>query len=228
MAASVVSTSTPPALEVQGIVKRFRGVDVLRGVQLRIEPGEIVVLYGPNGAGKTTLLRILATLARPNAGTFSVRGLPGDERDRVREHLAFAGHGTQLYDDLNSEENLRFLLGLHGIVPAVAEVQLALEKVGLWRFRFFVVATFSAGMKRRLALARLMLMKPDLLLLDEPYTSLDAAGSDLVNSFLTEFVSGGGAVLLSSHAPERSAGLTHRAVWMHEGRLQGEAPRHVA
>lgn len=227
MESAVQQGSPPPVLQVEGIVKNFRGVAVLKGVDLQVAPGEIVVLYGPNGSGKTTLLRILATLSRPHAGHFKIGGLPGEERDLVRPLFYYSGHGTQLYDDMNPVENLRFFTALYQKQPGVVAIQDVLQKVGLWRFRSFAVATFSAGMKRRLSMARSMLLTPRMLLLDEPYTSLDTAGIKLVNEYVAGFAAAGGSVLLSSHSPDLVATLPHRAVWMQDGKLRPEAPSHV-
>jgi heme exporter protein A len=214
-------------LEAEGLIKRFRGVAVLKGVDLRISAGEIVVLYGPNGSGKTTLLRILATLSRPHAGGFKIDGRSGEDRDLIRPLFSYSGHGTQLYDDMNPIENLHFFTALFQKKPTDVAIRNALEQVGLWRFRTFAVATFSAGMKRRLSLARTMLLTPRLLLLDEPYTSLDSAGIALVNDYVARFAAEGGSVLLSSHSPELVAVLKHRPVWLIDGKLSPEAPAHV-
>jgi heme exporter protein A len=213
-----------PVLVTAGITKNFRGIDVLRGVDLTVTAGECVFLYGPNGAGKTTFLRILATLSRPTNGKFTVCGIDGEERDDVRQLLYYAGHGTQLYEDMVAVENLTFFTALYGLTPTALEIQEALERVGLWRFREFPVGTYSAGMRRRLGLARVTLLRPKLLLLDEPYTSLDVAGIKLVNEVLGEFVARGGAALVVSH---NEGALPHRAVWLAGGRIQPE-PAHVA
>lgn len=214
-----------PVLVTQGITKNFRGIDVLRGVDLTMTAGETVFLYGPNGAGKTTFMRILATLSRPTSGKFSIAGIDGEERDEVRRVMYYAGHGTQLFDDMVAVENLKFFTALYALAPTDLDIQAALERVGLWRFREFPVSTYSAGMKRRLGLARVTLLKPRLLLLDEPYTSLDVNGIKLVNAVLAEFVAAGGAALVVSH---NEGALPHRAVWLSGGRIQAEAPGHVA
>ncbi len=220
--------SAAPMLEAEGIVKRFHGVPVLNGVGLRLHAGETAVLYGPNGAGKTTLLRILATLGRPDTGTLRIDGEDAEERNSVRAKMMYCGHATQLYDDLEPIENLRFFLSLYGRKADEAAMQAVLERVSLWRFRLFQVSTFSAGMRRRLSFARAMLLRPRLLLLDEPYTSLDTAGGDLVNEVIRELNAEGTAVLMSNHSPERVADLPHRRLRLQAGRLLDEDSDHVA
>ena len=225
---TVTASDNPaPLLEAKGLVKRFQGFPVLRGVDLRVEAGEAVVLYGPNGSGKTTLLRILATLSRMDGGTLDIVGESFEERAFVRARMMYCGHGTQLYDDLEPMENLRFFLSLYGKKVTDEDARTVLERVNLWRFRHFIVGNFSAGMKRRLSFARAMLLRPSLLLLDEPYTSLDTAGVDMVNTFLAEHIATGSAVVLSNHAAERVHQLPHRRVRLAAGVLHEEDPHVV-
>lgn len=212
----------PPLLAAKGLAKRFHGIEVLRAVDLCVGPGEIVALYGPNGVGKTTLLRILATLLRPQQGTLAIDGINAfEEKALARQKLLFLGHGTQLYEDLPAEDNLRFFLALRERPQPHTDQALraVLEQVELWKFRKFAVAQYSAGMKRRLSLAKAMLVQPPLLLLDEPYTSLDKAGVSLLNDFLAESAAAGRAVVMVSHSPELLVGLSHRALWLRAGRL---------
>jgi heme exporter protein A len=221
-------TNAGSLLEVAGVTRHYNGVPILRGVDLTVSRGEIVVLYGVNGAGKTTLLRVLATLLHPHKGTLRLNSEDyAEERVLVRKSLMYCGHGTQLYDDMDALENLRFSLALYGESPTGADLEGVLRRVNLWRFRNLPTGQYSAGMKRRLSLGRAMLRRPALLLLDEPYTSLDTAGIDLVNVFIADFAADGGAVVMSSHSKELVAPLNHRTVWLHNGVLQAEAP-HVA
>jgi heme exporter protein A len=221
-------------LEVRGLAKHFQGRPVLKGLDFDVRRGETVVVYGANGAGKTSFLRILATLSRPSHGTLRLAGESYEDRAEVRFHLLYLGHATQLYDDLTPEENLRFFLGLYGRKLTAADLENVLRRVGLWRFRHVQAGRYSAGMKRRLSLARAMLLSPALLLLDEPYTSLDTDGVALVNEFIEAFRQAGGAVVMSSHSPELVAPLTHRAVRLIDGKFKDgnfrpeEVASHVA
>lgn len=206
------------AIELHGIGKRFGSRWVLRGASLHVERGEIVGLLGANGSGKSTLLRIVATLLKPNAGTAHVNG-----RDVVREANAaraqagYLAHAPGLYDDLTARENLRFAADMLGI--SYEAVDGSLERAGIASVADDRVRGFSAGMQRRLALARLLLRRPRVLVLDEPYSNLDADGVDIMNFVVAECVREGGAALMALHelAPARSV-LT-RTVTLVNGRI---------
>ena len=155
------------AIEADAVARRFGARWVLRGVSLRLAPGEVVGLLGANGSGKSTLLRMLATLLRPNAGAARVYGHDVvKEADDVRRHVGFLAHTPGLYDDLSAHENLVFAAAMLGIAPAAIEG--ILQRVGLAAVGRERVRGFSAGMQRRLAIARLLLARPRVLLLDEP------------------------------------------------------------
>src|SRR5690606_16945753 len=187
-----VPTGPVPAVALHGLARRFGRRWVLRGIDLRVEPGEVVALTGRNGSGKTTLLRVCATALRPTRGTGEVFGndLVRDA-DAIRELIGFLGHHPGLYDDLTAAENLVFACRMAGMPASESAVVAALEQVGLAEERKERVRGFSAGMRRRLALARLLLRPPRLLLLDEPYASFDADGILLVNRFASRIAAEG-------------------------------------
>ena len=176
----------------------------LREVDLELAPGESLLFLGPNGAGKTTLLRILATLLRPTSGELRVLGaaLPGDAW-KVRGRIGFLGHEPLLYRDLSGRENLRFHSRLHGIAEEVAEARIAelLAAVGMERRAEQRVAELSAGMRQRLAIARCVLHEPELLLLDEPDSHLDAEGRELARELIGPRE--GRTRVIVTHDPER-------------------------
>jgi heme exporter protein A len=204
----------------QGIARRFGSRWVLKGVDLAVESGEVLVMTGRNGSGKTTLLRIVGTLLRPTRGTVSVFGhdtIRG--ADRIREHVGLLGHNNSLYDDLTAGENLVFSLRMAGRPAPAAVVEGALEQVGLSHVRNERVRGFSAGMRRRVGLARLMLRPPRLLLLDEPYASFDQDGIDVVNQFALKTAAEGGIVLLTTHDMVRAVEVMSRRVHVADGRL---------
>lgn len=164
------------AVEVRGLVKRFGGVEAVRGIDLDVAPGETFGFLGPNGAGKSTTINMLCTLSTPTAGSARVAGHDVvRERDQVRRNigLVFQDQTLDLY--LTAEQNLRFHAELYGVPRAVLGDRLrqVLEMVGLWDRRGSRVQTFSGGMRRRLEIARGLLHSPRVLFLDEPTVGLD-------------------------------------------------------
>ncbi|MEO8579355.1 MAG: heme ABC exporter ATP-binding protein CcmA [Gemmatimonadales bacterium] len=208
------------AIHADTIGKRFGTRWVLRGVSLEVGRGEAVGLLGSNGSGKSTVLRVLGTLLIPNAGSASVNGLDiVRDAERVRGHVGYLAHTPGLYDDLTARENLRFAADMLGL-PYTA-VDTSLERVGLARVAGDRVRGFSAGMQRRLALARLIMRNPSVLLLDEPYSNLDADGVELMNSIIAGVVRSGGAALVALHelAPAK---VLDRTVTLVDGRIEAE------
>ena len=186
-------------------------------VDLSVERGELVVLRGANGAGKSTLLRIVATAISPTYGGGSVLGFElVREREAIRRRSELVGHRTRLYEDLTAEENLRFVCAMHqadrnAIGPA-------LERVGLLDAGRERVRGFSQGMRQRVALGRVLVRRPEILLLDEPYSGLDEGAKDLVDAVIADNVAHGGTVLLATHDSTRGASAT-RTLRMEQGRL---------
>ena len=204
-----------------GIGKSYGHFQVLHDVNLTIAEGECFALFGPNGAGKTTLLNILATLQRPSTGYYEMLGLHGlKAKDAIRANLMFLAHGTHLYDELNAKENVAFALALRGQRPTDLEVKRALDRVAIGAFADMKVRYYSAGMKKRLALAKAMLAKPRILLLDEPFTALDAAGTDILREYVRERLSEKGTVLLSTHDHDKTRPIASRAGILRHGALQ--------
>lgn len=171
-----------------------RGERVLfRGLNLALRSGEIVWVRGANGQGKTSLLRLLAGLARPEAGRIE----SGAGRERV-----YVAHANALKDDLTVAESLMFLSRLHGFETGAQAHDLALRRFGLHSRRAAPVRTLSQGQRRRVALARLCTAPATALwLLDEPFDALDTEGVDALNTLLGEHAARGGSVLLTSHVP---------------------------
>lgn len=226
MAFQETLVAVPPAIEVEELTKQFGLLSVLRGVNLRVETGERLVLFGPNGAGKTTLIRILATLARPSGGRVRVLGWDvGAEADAVRGAMALVAHGHHLYDDLTARENLAFSARMEGRDGDASALERALKEVGLEAFADAKVRTFSAGMKRRAALARLFLRRPRLVLLDEPYTGLDPDGAAVLDRFLEDHRGRGGTALISTHDHEHGYRIGDRVAILGGGRIEWQARR---
>lgn len=196
----------PPAVVTTDLARLFAGSPALAGVSLRIDAGRTVALLGANGAGKTTLLRLLATAIRPSYGRAEVDGFDlGHHADLVRQRVAYLSHATGLYDDLTARENLEFAATMLGTPDGRDRVSRALVDVGLEARADDRARQLSAGMRRRLALGRVLLGGPSLVLLDEPLAALDEGGMDLVEALLEAWHAAGVTVIVASHATERLA-----------------------
>jgi heme exporter protein A len=212
-------------VEISDLTRSFGPHIALDGVTLSVEAGEFVTLVGPNGAGKTTLLRILATLLRPTSGTIRIAGLdPARDGAEVRRRIGFLSHRTLLYDDLTAEQNLRFYARLYGLPDAPSRIDELLERVGLAHRRHDLVRTFSRGMQQRLAVARAVLHRPSVLLLDEPYTGLDPQAAEALSALLAGLAGEGCTILLTTHDLERGLAVGRRIVVLSRGKVVYDAP----
>ncbi len=172
---------------------------VLRGVSFDAAAGQCVLLTGRNGAGKTTLLRAIAGLLDPEEGQVSWRGAPARQvRDDFHSELAYLGHEPPLKGDLTGRENLAFSVGIRRKVES-AEIEAALKRTGAHGFSDRAVRTLSAGQRRRIALAGVLLAQAALWLLDEPTTNLDADGQQLVSDLVAEQLARNGVVVAAIH-----------------------------
>ena len=205
-----------PVVDLRGAVALLGNFPALAGVDLTVEPSEIVLVRGPNGAGKTTLLRLCAGLVRPEAGSVEVLGLDlVHERRSVRWRVALLGHTTGLYDDLTVMQNVHFWARAAGLSAkeATDRVGVAMVRLGVAERLFGQpVHTLSAGQRRRASLAALVVRRPELWLLDEPHAGLDQAGRDVVDVLIGDAVASGATVLVSSHELDRVAVLGPRVV----------------
>jgi heme exporter protein A len=174
--------------------KRYGEKRVLRGIDLELPRGGFLVVTGPNGAGKTTLLRICAGLAQPTQGTI--------ERDVARGQVGFLGHDPLVYRELTALENLALYGRLYRVAERRERIGMLLERFGLWDARHDRVAAYSRGMTQRLALCRVLLHQPELLVFDEPYSAHDEAGPELLDAQLSE-LRGEKTFLLATHDPAR-------------------------
>jgi heme exporter protein A len=193
-----------PAISVAGLRRDYGDRPALDGVGLELAAGASLVVLGPNGAGKTTLLRILATLLRPSGGEVQVLGcsLP-DEAWKLRGRIGYLGHEPLLYRDLSGRENLLFGARLYGIERDAAEARIEelLRAVAMERRADERVAELSAGMRQRISICRCVLHQPELLLLDEPDSNLDAEGRELARGLIGP--APGRTRVVVTHDPER-------------------------
>jgi len=210
-----------PGVVLRGVWKTYGAAVALRDVTLTAAPGRILALLGPNGAGKSTALRIAAGVTRPTRGTVQVGG--ADPRPNgIRRAIGFAGHHTFLYGALTVEENLKFYADLYAISPAT--VTAALERFGLDGARRRRVQELSRGLAQRVNLARALLHEPRIVLLDEPFTGLDAAFADDLTAALVRLRQAGRALMIATHEWDATRGLADDAAVLLRGRLVLRAP----
>jgi heme exporter protein A len=172
---------------------------VLQGVSAHVGPRELLHISGPNGTGKTTLLRVVSGLLRPEQGSVAWRGQSiTTSRTEYQAALAYASHEPALKSDLTAIENLRFAVGLKRRITA-QELHVALDRTGVGACADLPARVLSAGQRRRVAMARVLAMCASVWLLDEPYTNLDASGTDLMSGLLQAHVDGGGLALVVAH-----------------------------
>ena len=218
---------TPSSLlvDLRGVGVRAGDVPILRGLDLAVPAGEAVGIYGANGSGKTTLLRVVATLQRVAAGTGTVLGTPLDSPtpEVARRRIGYIGHLPQLYPGLTLEENTAFVARVTG--AALARVGKVLDAVGLGAVRHRRAEQCSHGMQRRAEFARVLLLRPDLLLLDEAHAGLDRAAADLVGALVDGVRRRGGGAILVSHESGRIDPLVDRGYDLDDGAL---SPRREA
>lgn len=209
----------------RGLVHAYGERRAVDGVDLDLAPGERVALAGPNGAGKSTLLRVVATLLRPQAGTLALMGeqIPDGTR-AARQAIGYLAHDPLVYLDLTARQNLELYGDLYGVDDRDARIDDLLDRVGLLGRAEDTVRTFSRGMAQRLALARMLLHRPRLLLLDEPHASLDARGAALLDEELLAATSDGRAAVIVTHEVERVARVADRLVVLRAGRVVLDEP----
>lgn len=218
------SVVSPPLVRFADVGFDTSGSVILRGVDLTIQPGDIVGVVGPNGAGKTTLLRLLATLHRPTSGSYSVLGISADTRPEElaspRRSIALIGHYPALWPELTLRENIELVARLRGDPPAGDP----LDTVGLAGVAGWKASRTSLGMQRRVEFARLLTWTPRLLLLDEPHAGLDTATTPLVDEVVGRVADRGGAAVLVSHDPARVTPLVTRSITVTAGTVSEQSP----
>lgn len=216
-------TASLASIALTDVAHRYGRRWAVRGVSITVALGEVVALVGHNGSGKSTLLRIAATAIRATRGSGSVLGCDlVRDATTVRSMIALLSTEPGVYGDLTALENLRFAARMLGVTSDTSALMRTLDRVGLAREGNERARNMSSGMQRRLSIARLLLREPRVLLLDEPYNSLDTEGAALVNALIHETRARSGSVVLVAHDLARADGLPDRTVEMVDGVLKGD------
>ena len=205
-----MTPAAPPLLAAESLAFQRNEEPVFGPLSLHVAAGEALLIHGGNGSGKTTLLRVLAGLLTPSEGDIQVRGQHAT-RESVAQTCALLGHLLGHKGELTAVENLRFAVGLNGQREGT-DITEVLETVGLAGYEDSPARQLSAGQKKRLGLARLLLLPSPLWLMDEPYANLDLEGIALVNRVVEAHINGGGAALITSHGAYATPAVRSRVL----------------
>jgi heme ABC exporter ATP-binding subunit CcmA len=212
------------AVGVDGVWKFYGDYPALRNVSLSAAPGACLALIGRNGAGKTTLLRTIAGFSRPGKGKITIFG-NGPRDTQTRRLMGFIGHGISVYDELSALENLMLFGKLYGVADPKQTALDWLERTGLDRVKDGLVREFSRGMRQRLAVARAFLHGPKVLLLDEPFTSLDDRAIAVLQRLLREALADGRTIVMSTHQLREALELATHVALLNRGQVAFHGPR---
>jgi heme exporter protein A len=212
-----------PIIQVENLARRYGRRWALSDVTFKLREGTVVMVAGRNGSGKSTLFRVLSTAIRPDRGQALVGGFNVlREREDVRKITALLSHYSYLYESLSARENLAVVADHLG--AGRAGLTQILERVNLAHRADDAVSTFSAGMRKRLSFARVLLQQPKVVMLDEPYGQLDPEGFVLVDEVVRELKAKGATILMATHQLERGASLADDAVLLDAGRVIWTGP----
>lgn len=213
----------PAIVQLESVSKLYGTFVALRKISLEFQPGRCYVLLGENGAGKSTLLRVIAGLLRPTHGTARVFDAnPAETRDRI----GYMSHAPMLYDELSAIENLRYFAGLYS-ERACLQPDAALRAVGLDPALTRAIGRYSQGMRQRTSLARVLLPQPDLLLLDEPFSNMDAASAHQMLALLENQRTQGKTIILTTHQRELAEPIADFLLTLQAGSVASLIPRQV-
>lgn len=211
---------TVPVISGKQLVKTVGDKMILRGVDIDIAAGEAVTILGPNGAGKSTLLKIFSTLLKPSSGELFIAGRSvNEESSEIKRKIGFLPHNSLLYDHLTAKQNLVFYGKLYRVADLDKRIDYLLKVVGLYHFRNEPVRSFSRGMIQRLSIARAVIHRPQLLLLDEPHTGLDVEATRLLNRMILELKADGCTIVMVTHDFEQALLVSERIVILRRGKL---------
>ena len=221
MIANSAEASSSPCARLHQVSKLFGSFAALRQVTVDLAPGRCYVLIGENGAGKSTLLRILAGLLRPSQGEVMLFG--GQEPQQARARIGYMSHAAMLYDELTAQENLRYFASLYPERDCLSSSE-ALRRVGLDPDLNRPVGQYSQGMRQRTSLARVLMPVPELLLLDEPFSNMDAESARQMVALLAGFRQSNRTIVLTTHQRELAAPIADWVLALHAGRVASFEP----
>ncbi|WP_408955601.1 heme ABC exporter ATP-binding protein CcmA [Natroniella sp. ANB-PHB2] len=209
------------ALAVNNLKKKLNGKELLTGIDFNLTEGEILSIFGPNGAGKTTLLNLLSTATNPTTGRIEIMGQDIIEDSIIiKEQVGLISHETFFYDKLTAYENLEFYGKMYSITDLDNRIFRVIKEVGLKYCLHDFVATFSRGMKQRLAIARAILHLPKLLLLDEPYTGLDQHAIEMLNGIVKKLNEQGRTIVTVTHNLQQGLKISDQFLILIDGRIE--------
>src|SRR5438105_11976831 len=220
-------TRVKSVVRTEKLTKRFGALTAVDGIDLDVHEGEVFGFLGPNGAGKTTTLRLLCALIAPSSGTAEIAGFRlGRDDARIRAAVGILTEQPGLYERQSAWDNLVFYATLYGLPPAVAKAQAEryLRLMGLWERRTEAVATFSRGMKQKMAIARAALHEPRILFLDEPTTGLDPDAAKTVRQFIAHIRGEGRTVFLCTHNLDEADRLCDRIAFFRRSVIRIDTP----
>ncbi len=213
--------SAPFAIELEDVSKRFGARWAVARLNFKLEAGRSLLLTGHNGSGKTTLLRMISTATFPTAGHIKIFGSETRQhREALRHEVALLSHASYLYEDLTATQNLHFVAEFLDLDDRRQLVASLLERIGLSPRADSPVRQFSAGMRKRLTIARMLMKAPKLALFDEPFGELDPAGIQQMEGLLKELQAAGTTIVLATHLVEQGQALTQERLHLDQGRKE--------
>ena len=208
------------AIEVKNLTKFFDNHPALDGIDLMVEPGKTLAIFGPNGAGKTTLIKILASIMKPSAGKVFINGFDiKHNAEDIRSQIGIVSHQTFLYSNLTAYENLLFYSRMYDVADSKQRIYQVVSMVGMQLRMHDRISTLSRGMQQRLSIARCLIHKPSIILLDEPETGLDQQAISMLWGALKEDGVKKRTIVFTSHSLERGLNACDKLIILNKGKI---------